>query len=103
MDTSKSSSGAVPGRIKNDILALLQNRPIQMFSDIARALPHYSWHALFTALHQLASQNRVELVRHRWDYEIFLASVYSANRKPCGTVVSHVATRMTETMLQKSR
>lgn len=102
MDTNKSPLGAVPGRIEDDILGLLKDRPIQMFSDIARALPHYSWHALFTALHQLVSQHRIELVRHRWDYEIISESVYSSNRKPCGIGARYDAGKAMKTMLQKA-
>jgi hypothetical protein len=85
MDTRKSSSNAEP-LIDEAILALCRKRPIQMFSDISQALPQHSWRTLFIALNRLAHQRRIELVPHRWDYEVISESLYS------GRDIHHAAT-----------
>jgi hypothetical protein len=76
MDTRKSFSTAEP-LIDEAILALCRKRPIQMFSDISQALPQHSWRTLFIALNRLAHERRIELVPHRWDYEVISESLYS--------------------------
>ena len=59
--------------IDEDILAL--RRPRIMFSELADALPSHTWHTLFCALGRLSRQQCVELIAHRWDYEVvFLAN-----------------------------
>lgn len=56
--------------IDQGILALREAHPRMMFSDLARALPSHSWHALFSALGRLSRQACVDLVVHQWDYEV---------------------------------
>jgi hypothetical protein len=41
-----------------------------MFCDMADALPFYTWHTLFGALGRLSRRECIELIAHRWDYEI---------------------------------
>ena len=101
MDLNRAETTA-RAPIDDAILTLCYNRPIQMFSDLAQALPHYNWRQLFIVLHRLASQRRIELVRHPWDYEIISESVYSAYGKPNGTVVNCDADKVTEAVLQKA-
>jgi hypothetical protein len=54
--------------VDEDILAL--RRPRIMFSALADALPFHTWHTLFCALGRLSRQQCVELIAHRWDYEV---------------------------------
>ena len=42
-----------------------------MFSDLAAALPDYTWQQLFVALSILQQTGRIQTAVHRWDYEIF--------------------------------
>ena len=92
MDTRKSSSNAEP-HIDDAILALCRKRPIQMFSDISQALPQHSWRTLFIALNRLAQQRRIELVPHRWDYEVISDSMYSGHDRHHAASVSSGQTR----------
>ena len=41
-----------------------------MFSDLAKALPDYTWQMLFSALSRLSKQRHVDLWVHPWDYEV---------------------------------
>ncbi len=73
-------SDAVARLVGRDILALLKSRPVQMFSEIAAALPQYTWHALLSALQQLSSERRIEFVRYESDYEILYETVYAIGK-----------------------
>ncbi len=67
-----SNSLAVDAEVHQRILALLQAHRRLMFSVLAEACPDCTWHALFTALNHLQKRQQVELVAHRWDYEVIL-------------------------------
>ena len=59
------------------ILAFQRTHRRMMFSDLAAALPTYTWHMLFSSLGRLRKDHHVELVPHRWDYEVvFLQSPF---------------------------
>jgi len=45
-----------------------------MFSELAEAFPDCTWQTLFTALSRLSQRKHVELVPHRWDYEVIFLS-----------------------------
>ena len=45
-----------------------------MFSELAEAFPDCTWQILFSALSRLSKQKHVELVAHRWDYEVIFLS-----------------------------
>jgi hypothetical protein len=45
-----------------------------MFSELAEAFPDCTWQILFTALSRLSQRKHVELVPHRWDYEVIFLS-----------------------------
>ena len=45
-----------------------------MFSELAEAFPDCTWQILFTALSRLSQRKHVELVAHRWDYEVIFLS-----------------------------
>lgn len=76
MDRRNRSSRQEP--IDKSILALRHNQPRLMFSDLAKALPDYTWHMLFGSLGRLCKQQHVELLAHRWDYEvIFLEGTHN--------------------------
>jgi hypothetical protein len=45
-----------------------------MFSELAEAFPDCTWQILFNALSQLSKRKHVELVAHRWDYEVIFLS-----------------------------
>lgn len=74
--------------VENRIVALLSARLRMMFSDIAKALPDCTWQMLFGALSRLSKQRHVELLAHRWDYEVIFLNVPSSNR---GASVPHRA------------
>lgn len=61
--------------IETRIRALRHIHQRLMFSDLAEALPDCTWQILFGALSRLSKLKHVELIAHRWDYEvIFLSS-----------------------------
>ncbi|MGA6828872.1 hypothetical protein ACO9S2_14840 [Nitrospira sp. NS4] len=64
------SSSDLTQRIEPRILAFCQTRPRMMFSDLAKALPDYTWQMLFSAITHLRKQHYVELLAHPWDYEV---------------------------------
>ena len=69
--TSQDISGAeFQTSIDKQILSLQRSRRRLMFSELARALPAYTWHMLFTALGRLHKRHCVDLLAHQWDYEI---------------------------------
>jgi hypothetical protein len=70
--------------VGNEVVALLRHRRVQLFSEIANALPHYTWQALFTALQQLSRERRIEFVRYGSDFEVMYESVYSTSGKAGG-------------------
>jgi len=57
-------------RVDEQIMAFQRARPRMMFSDLAESLPSYTWHMLFCSLGRLSKTHRVELIPHRWDYEV---------------------------------
>ncbi len=56
--------------IEQRILALACRYRRLLFSDLAAALPDYTWHQLFVALSILQQMGRIRMAVHRWDYEI---------------------------------
>lgn len=58
--------------IEGRILDLLRSNRRLMFPEIANALPEYTWHTLLSALNRLRERQQVELLAHRWDYEVLL-------------------------------
>jgi hypothetical protein len=52
------------------IRALQPVRPRLMFSELAETFPDCTWQMLFSILGRLTKQKHVELVAHRWDYEV---------------------------------
>ncbi|TAJ23149.1 MAG: hypothetical protein EPO64_11845 [Nitrospirae bacterium] len=70
---------AVDSEIQGRILALLREHRRLMFSAIATALPDCTWHTLFSALNHLQKRQQVELVAHRWDYEVVLLNGHALN------------------------
>lgn len=71
MKLTHSPSHAVAD-IEGTILDLLQTKQRLMFSKIANALPEYTWHTLLSALNHLRERRQIELLAHRWDYEVLL-------------------------------
>lgn len=69
--------------VESRILALQPMGQRLMFSELAEAFPDCTWQILFTALGRLSKRKHVELVAHRWDYEvIFLSSGPSKQATP---------------------
>lgn len=69
--TSQDMSGAeFQPSIDRQILKLQRSRRRVMFSELANALPDYTWHMLFIALGRLQKRHCVDLMAHQWDYEI---------------------------------
>lgn len=56
--------------IEQRIFALAYRYRRLMFSELAAALPDYTWHQLFVALSILQHMGRIQMAAHRWDYEI---------------------------------
>ena len=71
MKLARSPSHALAD-IEGRILNLLRTNRRLMFPDIANALPEYTWHTLLSALNRLRERRQVELLVHRWDYEVSL-------------------------------
>jgi hypothetical protein len=66
-----SSSNLSQNRlIEQRILALACRHRRLMFSELAAALPDYTWCQLFVALSILQQIGRIQMTVHRWDYEI---------------------------------
>lgn len=61
-------------KIDQQILAFSRTCPSMKFSHLAKALPDYTWHTLFSALGRLSQQRHIELQPHRWDYEVIFVS-----------------------------
>jgi len=58
--------------LEGPILDLLRTNRRLMFPEIPNALPEYTWHTLLRALNRLRERRQVELLVHRWDYEVSL-------------------------------
>ncbi len=56
-----------------------------MFSELAEAFPDCTWQILFNALGRLNKQKHIELVAHRWDYEVIFLSTGSSDHARSGT------------------
>lgn len=56
-----------------------------MFSELAEAFPDCTWQILFNALGRLSKQKHIELVAHRWDYELIFLSTGSEDHARSGT------------------
>ena len=78
MKLARSPSHAV-AYIEGRILNLLRTKQRLMFPEIAKALPEYTWHTLLTALNRLRERRQVELLAHRWDYEVLLHNDHAPN------------------------
>jgi hypothetical protein len=61
--------------LDDQVLALFRTRRTLMFSALAEAFPECKWQTLFAVLRRLQERHQVELLPHRWDYEIVLRSV----------------------------
>ena len=71
MNLARSPSHAVAD-IEGRVLDLLRSNRRLTFREIADALPEYTWHRLLSALNRLRERRQVELLAHRWDYEVLL-------------------------------
>jgi len=60
--------------IEKQILDLLRANRRLMFSQIADALPEYTWRILLKALNRLRERRQVALLAYPWDYEIRLTT-----------------------------
>jgi len=60
--------------IEIKIRTLQPARQRLMFSELAEAFPDCTWQTLFNALSRLSQRKHVELVPHRWDYEVIFLS-----------------------------
>jgi hypothetical protein len=56
-----------------------------MFSELAEAFPDCTWQILFSALSRLSKQKHVELVAHRWDYEVIFLNTGSSGHNMSGS------------------
>ena len=71
----KSLDRSVPEtEIEIRIRTLQPIRQRLMFSELAEAFPDCTWQTLFNALSRLSQRKHVELVAHRWDYEVIFLS-----------------------------
>lgn len=70
--------------IDHEIIAIGQARSSIMFSHLADALPHHTWHTLFKALSRLTHQHRIQLLAHRWDYEVIYQAPPPSSRDTYG-------------------
>jgi len=61
---------ALEAEIELRIRTFQPGRQRVMFSELADAFPECTWQILFTALSQLSKRKHVQLVAHRWDYEV---------------------------------
>ena len=78
--TSRDMSGAeFQASLDRQIMKIQRSRRRVMFSELASALPDYTWHMLFKALGRLHMRQCVELLAHQWDYEIIFLE--GASRK----------------------
>jgi hypothetical protein len=64
--------------IETRIRGLQPTRKRLMFSELAEAFPDCTWQILFSALSRLSKQKHVELVAHRWDYEVIFLNTGSS-------------------------
>ena len=71
MKRVRSPSPAV-AEIEVQILDLLRTKQRLMFPEIANAFPEHTWYTLLSALNRLRQRRQVDLLAHRWDYEILL-------------------------------
>ena len=71
MKLARSPSHAVAD-IEGRILDLLLTKQRLMFPEIADAFPEYTWYTLLSALNRLRQRRQVDLLAHRWDYEVLL-------------------------------
>ncbi|TLY27138.1 MAG: hypothetical protein E6K63_11460 [Nitrospirae bacterium] len=72
MKIARSPSHAAAEEIEQRVLDLLRTKHRLMFPEIANAFPEYTWHRLLSALNRLRERRQVELLAHRWDYEVLL-------------------------------
>ena len=70
---------ALETELETRIRALRHIRQRLMFSDLAGAFPNCTWQTLFSALSRLSKQKHVELVAHRWDYEVIFLNARVSN------------------------
>jgi hypothetical protein len=80
-----TSMSALETEIETRIRALEHIHQRLMFSDLAEALPDCTWQILFSALSRLSKQKHVELVAHRWDYEVIFLRTTSSEHGPSGS------------------
>jgi len=71
--------------IETRIRALQPVRQRLMFSELAEAFPDCTWQILFNALGRLSKQKHIELVAHRWDYEVIFLSSGSSDHTMAGS------------------
>jgi len=72
MKLARSPSKAAAESIEERVLELLRTKQRLMFPEIANALPEYTWHTLLCTLNRLRERRQVEVLAHRWDYEVLL-------------------------------
>jgi hypothetical protein len=71
--------------IETRIRALEHIHQRLMFSDLAEVFPDCTWQILFSALSRLSKQKHIELVAHRWDYEVIFLRTTSSEHGPSGS------------------
>jgi hypothetical protein len=71
--------------IETRIRALQHIHQRLMFSDLAEVFPDCTWQTLFSALSRLSKQKHIELVAHRWDYEVIFLRATSSEHGPSGS------------------
>lgn len=66
--------------LENQIRTLQPVRQRLMFSELTEVFPDCTWQILFNALGRLRKQKYVELVPHRWDYEVIFLTTGPSDR-----------------------
>jgi len=66
--------------LENQIRTLQPVRQRLMFSELAEVFPDCTWQILVNALGRLRKQKYVELVPHRWDYEVIFLTTGPSDR-----------------------
>lgn len=72
MKLARLRSHAAAEEIEERVLNLLRTKQRLMFPEIAKAFPEYTWHRLLSALNHLRERRQVEVLAHRWDYEVLV-------------------------------
>jgi hypothetical protein len=82
---NRTDISAPETEIETRIRALQHIPQRLMFSDLAEAFPDCTWQILFSVLSRLSKQKHIELVAHRWDYEVIFLRTTSSEQGPSGS------------------